>query len=72
MADCECLEKCPFFNDKMQNMPAVAEMYKESYCKKDNSSCARYMVFKTLGRDRVPADLYPNNVDLAREILSTP
>jgi hypothetical protein len=24
MADCECLPGCPFFNDRMQNMPAVS------------------------------------------------
>ena len=34
------------------------------YCKGDNSGCARYMVFKALGREEVPLDLYPNQVIL--------
>ena len=33
MADCECLAKCPFFNDKMANMPSMAEMMKNRYCR---------------------------------------
>ncbi len=70
MADCEILADCIFFNDKMQNMPSVAGMYKQRYCRTDNSTCARYMVMKKLGRENVPADLFPNMLDRAKEILS--
>lgn len=69
MPDCECLAKCPFFNDKMDSVPAVAEMLKSKFCKGDNSGCARYMVFKTKGREHVPADLFPRHVDRAKEII---
>ena len=69
MADCECLPKCPFFNDKMDSVPAVAEMLKAKFCKGDNSSCARYMVFKAKGREHVPADLFPRHIDRAKEII---
>jgi hypothetical protein len=70
MNDCECLAKCPFFNDKMANMPALSDMYKNSYCKGDWQKCARHMVFKQLGRDAVPMDLFPNQQDRATQILA--
>ena len=46
MSDCECLATCPFFNDKMAEMPAMAEMYKRNYCRGDSCTCARHMVFR--------------------------
>ena len=70
MADCECLEKCPFFNDKMEDMPSTAAIYKTRFCKDDFNGCARYMVFKKLGREKVPTNLFPNQVERAQEILS--
>jgi hypothetical protein len=70
MTDCELLEGCPFFNDKMKDTQPLGEMYKMTYCLADNSKCARYMVFKQLGRPAVPVDLYPNMIDRANEILS--
>ena len=70
MADCECLGRCPFFNDKMANMPAMADMLKSRYCKGDWSTCARHRVFIALGTDGVPADLYPNQETEADEVLA--
>ena len=70
MADCECLSKCPFFNDKMANKPATTELMKRQYCKDEYQSCARFMVFRQFGREKVPAELFPNQVDRAREILA--
>jgi len=71
MADCELLEGCVFFNDKMANMPATSELYKDQYCRENNLECARYMVFKALGREKVPLDLFPNMKDRAQEIIAT-
>ena len=70
MTDCECLSGCPFFNDKMASMPTMAEMYKQKYCKTDSRGCARFVVFKQLGKAAVPADLYPNDMDRANEVLA--
>jgi hypothetical protein len=70
MADCVCLPKCVFFNDKMADMPATADRMKKRYCQGDNSNCARFMVFNTLGREKVPANLFPQNTDRAGEILA--
>ncbi len=70
MADCECLGSCPFFNDQMKDLDGVAALFKRRYCLGDNSDCARHMVLKQLGKPAVPANLYPNNVERARLIIS--
>ena len=69
MADCECLPRCPFFNDKMAQKPAMAQMYKKQFCRGDASTCARHMIFTQMGKEAVPVDLYPNQADRARKIL---
>ncbi|WP_418790709.1 hypothetical protein [Phosphitispora sp. TUW77] len=69
MADCECLQGCPFFNDKMPMDSGIGALYKRNYCKGDNTRCARYMVFKALGKPKVPNDLYPNNLDKATKLI---
>ena len=70
MADCECLAGCIFFNDKMAERPATANVYKRRFCQEDNANCARYMVFKAIGKGSVPPDLYPNQQDRAKKIIA--
>jgi hypothetical protein len=60
---CALTETCVFFNDKMANMPSMAKMYKERYCGGDFEACARYQVFKEVGRENVPRDLFPNEAN---------
>ena len=69
MAACQLIETCIFFNDKMSNMPATADVFKNRYCRGDAHSCARYRVFEKLGRTSVPPDLYPNEHDRADIVL---
>lgn len=69
MADCELLGTCIFFNDKMATMPGITNLMKSRYCRGDNSQCARYMIFQRLGRDSVPGDLAPNDVERAKKII---
>ena len=70
MAVCECLERCPFFNDHMADMPVTAEITKKRFCEEDNSKCARYMVFKALGEAKIPSYLFPSQVESAQKIIS--
>jgi len=70
MAECELLKGCIFFNDKMKVSDELAEMYKQRFCLGDNSKCARYTVFKKLGRENVPADLFPNMFERAKKIMA--
>lgn len=70
MAECECLPKCPFFNDKMANKPATAQTMKRQYCQGDNTGCARHQVKVAAGSENVPADLYPGQSDKVPGILA--
>ena len=70
MSDCECLKGCPFFNDVMTDMPSTADRLKKKYCLGDNSACARYMVFKALGKEYVPITLFPMQKDRAEELIA--
>jgi hypothetical protein len=70
MADCELLAGCLFFNDKMKDTEGLGAIYKRNYCLGENSKCARYMVFKKLGKPAVPINLYPNMMDQANRIIS--
>ena len=67
--ECECLAGCIFFNDKMSDMPTCAEQYKNRYCKGDYSDCARYRVFKALGKAKVPPYLFPNQLEMAEKFI---
>ena len=70
MPECECLYGCPFFNDKLQTVPAIAKEIKEKYCLGNNELCARYMVFKALGSKKVPSDLFPVQTDRAHKLIA--
>lgn len=69
MAECQLIEKCVFFNDRMSGMPTTAESMKKRYCLGDNSMCARYMVFAALGRENVPPDLFPSNLEKGHQLI---
>jgi len=68
--ECECLAGCAFFNDKMDSIPAMADIYKQKYCLGDSSACARHRVFASLGREYVPGDMYPNDAPYADKVIS--
>jgi hypothetical protein len=70
MPDCPNLAKCPFFNDKLANKPATAEMMKKSFCKGDHVACARWIVCQKLGGPQVPGDLFPSMADRAKAIIA--
>jgi hypothetical protein len=69
MEECPSIRGCPFFNDKLADRPATANMLKRAYCQSDYLRCARLMVSKALGSAAVPADLFPNMADRAHNIL---
>jgi hypothetical protein len=70
MTDCECLPRCPFFQDQMKGMPSMAEHVKSRYCRGGWAECARYQVFKALGPGRVPSDLFPIQLERVEEIVA--
>ncbi len=70
MAECAGIPTCPFFNDKMKNMPFIAEMMKKHYCKDDFEHCARFVVKQKLGKEKVPGDLFPNQSAKAEKLIA--
>ncbi len=68
MGPCEKLNSCLFFTGQMSNMPTVSDLMKESYCLGEKSRCARYMV--TSAGLPVPSDLFPNDTERARKLIS--
>lgn len=70
MQECELIDNCPFFNDKLKGDEKQIALLKEKYCLKNNLHCARYMVFIALGRDSMPDNLFPHQKDRAYEVIS--
>ena len=69
MAVCEKLEKCPFYQGKMDINHGLGKMYKQKYCEGDKTQCARYIVATQLGPEFVTNSLYPNMNDVANKLL---
>jgi hypothetical protein len=67
---CEKLGTCIFFNDQMEQMPAVAELLKNQFCKGSFGDCARYQVAAALGGSAVPPNLFQSDHERARRLLS--
>ena len=69
MSECECLPTCPFFNDRMQGNNELIDFVKQRYCKGTFDLCARYQVFKVLGKGNVPEDLWPLQTSKVKDII---
>ncbi len=66
---CECLSGCLFYNDKMPMDHGIGAIFKKKYCLGNQAICARYQVFRALGRGFVPDNLYPNMLDMAQAMI---
>jgi hypothetical protein len=70
MAECDIISECTFFNDKMADMPVTAEIMRRKLCRGDFSGCAIFMVAKAVGREYVPSNLIPNQLERVEEIIT--
>lgn len=70
MSECPILKTCPFFNNKIPNMPPELKSYKHKCCLDENLHCARFVVARFLGLTLVPYDLLPNEMDKAEDIIN--
>jgi hypothetical protein len=48
----------------------LGKIYKQNYCEGDKTTCARYKVATTLGKEFVPSSLYPNMNEAAERIIA--
>ena len=71
MAECHFAESCPFYQGGA-SVPSktVSAWLRYQYCRGNFVMCARYTVHEALGQGDVPADLLPNEVISAQQILS--
>ncbi len=69
MAECTYLEKCVFFNSKVEDMPAVSGFLKMRYCRDQYDNCARYILRQAEGPEAVPVDMYPNEIKRAQALI---
>ena len=70
MAECPSIKNCPFYNDRMSGMVTTVSLFENKYCKHNNQKCARWKVTSTLGKEYVPLDLYPNQIEDAYRIIT--
>jgi len=70
MSECVYVSQCTFLDERMSRMPAMAELLRHHYCAGEPAGCARFKVADEFGRDAVPSDLFPNQMDVAEELLS--
>ena len=71
MRRCTITYECPFYNDEMpRNYTAEQRAaLKKKFCGGGNSQCARFIVAKALGLDKVPCNLFPNDLYKINVIL---
>lgn len=70
MGECEFIDKCPFFNGKLGGNLEDIEELKNKYCKTNNLNCARYMVANSIGKENMPADLFPQEKERAYLVIA--
>ena len=69
MNKCLLLTECRFFNDIIENMPSISEVLKDQYCLGDNTECARHVIFTEIGKEHLPDDVFPHELDKAKKIV---
>jgi hypothetical protein len=70
MACCERTEHCAFYCDALATMPMISVIYKDYYCRGDNSDCAIRMLAAAIGDQQLPPDLFPNQTVRARKLIA--
>jgi hypothetical protein len=70
MANCERTGQCAFYREELATMPMIAGIYKDYYCRGDNSECAIRMLATAIGEQKLPPDLFPNQTVRARKLIA--
>ena len=68
---CELINDCKFFKTVTGSGPAcIVEQLKSKYCKANPLLCARRRVAQALGRSNVPAELHPDHIHHALDLIA--
>jgi len=66
---CRFAAFCTFINETTLKNPSQAAKYKISYCNSNSANCARYLISRALGRQSLPDDLLPEEMNRAERIV---
>lgn len=70
MTYCDQRWQCPFFNDEITVTHPAATDLKTRYCEGVGfRACARYIIRKKLGKEKIQENLLPNQQNRLNEIL---
>jgi len=67
---CELLERCAFHHDVMRNRLSTLSIYRSVFCDTASEKCARKIVARQVGEEKVPPDLYPNHTIRLRDLIN--
>lgn len=71
MIECQIAKSCPFYKKSANSQQAaVSQWLKSQYCRGNFAMCARHTIHEAMGLEYVPADLFPNEVMRANQIVS--
>lgn len=70
MGQCEFLEKCPFYNDRMVKENQLGTILKAKYCRGNKLLCARYKIATSLGKEYLNNMIFPYMNDRAEQLIA--
>jgi hypothetical protein len=69
MATCSKLETCAFYQTAFDEENVFANRLKQIYCLDREDLCIRDVISELIGKEYVPDDLYPNDIEKGKDIL---
>ncbi|MFZ9023344.1 MAG: hypothetical protein ACO3BO_01210 [Anaerohalosphaeraceae bacterium] len=67
---CALMDTCAFLRENRTTMPELVERIQDTYCTKPaRSECARFKIAQSVGTEKVPPLMLPEQVEWAQQII---
>lgn len=67
---CPLMDTCVFLRENRTTMPELVERIQDTYCTKPaRSECARFKIAQSVGTEKVPPLMLPEQVEWAQQII---
>jgi len=66
---CDLIQCCKLFKDSMEGFPKATEYIKLKLCHGNHEICNRYIIYKNYGKENIPAELNPFDVEDVQKIM---
>ncbi|MFZ9033779.1 MAG: hypothetical protein ACO21J_07495 [Anaerohalosphaeraceae bacterium] len=67
---CPLMDTCAFLRENRTTMPELVERIQDTYCTKPaRSECARFKIAQSVGTEKVPPLMLPEQVEWAQQII---